>query len=363
MAVTGSTKQGAKMYKLSFVVLLSGVACACGSSPEPSQFSFKAETVLDAGTKLGGCAVGDLDPDHPGNEIAALAIDGTIYLVHREADGWGHAQIGKADGEMIQCVIGDVMPDHPGNELVAVGMQTGTEEDGGKGAALVLYKQAGEWKQDQVFEDTALIHGLCIGDIDPDRAGDEILLVGFSLNATLASRKEGAWETQLVAKLSGPGKMAIAHGGGAAVACADGSVLQLKQQDGQWTSIVLDKVDAGQSRIDSDGERLLVARDDGVLSLLSDGKQSDIRKENSKLRGAVLADLDPNSKGLEAASAGYDMAVNVLWPEEGGWRAVEVFKDTGKLHHLAAGRFEGVGGGECLVTCGYSGRLTVIHFQ
>jgi len=351
------------MNKLMIATLFCALIVACSPSQESSEFAFQSETVLDAETKLGGCAAGDLDPDRPGDEIAALSVDGTVYLAWREGGAWEYAEIGQADGELIQCAIGDVAPDLPGNELVAVGMKSGTEEGGGPGAAYLFFKQDEGWKQELIFEDTALIHGVCVGDLDPERAGNEILLVGFSQKATLAARKDGAFVISTVTELSGPGKMAVAHEGGAAIVCADGSVIQLTRRDGVWKSTVIDKTEAGQARIDSDGRRLLLARDDGVLALLFGGERTELRKEDSKLRGAVLADLDPDSPGLEAASAGYDMAVNVLFEETDGWRAVEVFKDTGRLHHLAAGRFSGLGPGASLVTCGYSGLLTVISFQ
>lgn len=337
-------------------------AMLVGCSPAGSS-GWQVETALDGGGKLGGCDVGDLDSARSGNEIGVVAADGTVTLVYRDGSGWGSEKIGTAAGEMIQCAIGDVDPDHPGNELVAVGMKTGGEEDGGAGAAVIAFKEDGAWKLEPIFEDTALIHGVCVGDIDPDLAGNEILLVGFSLNATLAHREAGTWKSAKIATLPGAGKNAVSFKGGAAVACADGSVVHLVKKDGAWTTTPLDKVEAGQSRIGTDGSRLIVARDDGVLSLLDAGKRTEIRHEEQKLRGAVLADVCATCDGVEAATAGYGMKVTVLWQEDGVWKDETVFTDTGKLHHLAAGKFKGMGDSDCLVTCGFSGRVTIISHQ
>jgi len=121
-----------------------------------------------------------------------------------------------------------------------------------------------------------------------------------------------------------------------------------------------DTADAGQSRIGTDGSRLLAARDDGGLGLWSDGARMDIYSEGAKLRGAVLADIDPDVPGLEAATAGYEMRISVLYPQGDGWSARQVFTDTGRFHHLAAGELLSYGRGTELVSCGYSKRLVVI---
>lgn len=318
------------------------------------------ETALDAGTKLGGCAVGDVDPDRKGDEIAVVAGDGSVYLVHAGEDGWVQQKIGAAQGEMIQCAIGDADPARPGLEVVAVGMKAGKEDDAGAGAAYIASKRSDGWSFDLLFEDSALIHGVCVGDIDPQRDGEEVLLVGFSRRATLAWRDGDSWQTEVVGELPGDGKNALPYQGGAAVVCNDGAVVLIARENGAWTVTELDRAEAGQARIGTDGERLIVARDDGALAILTAGEREEIHKESSKLRGAVLADLDPNRPGIEAATAGYGNTVTLLHLEGDTWQPRILFQDSGKLHHLAAGRIT-QDGSIGLVTCGYSGLLTVIR--
>ena len=79
--------------------LLALCACAApGVSP-----SWEAETILSAGTKLGGCAVGDLDPSHPGAEVAAVAGDGDVYLAWRQEGEWAHAVLATYWCERLGC--------------------------------------------------------------------------------------------------------------------------------------------------------------------------------------------------------------------------------------------------------------------
>jgi hypothetical protein len=332
---------------------------ACGGN-DGGGGTWKATVVLEAPDKLSGCAIGDLDPRRPGNEIAAVCGNGEVYVVHRDGDAWKKEVVAHTPGEPIQCAVGDTDPAREGAELVVVGMAAGTEDSGGAGAAHLIWWDGHGWKRKLLFEDTALIHGVCIGDLDAARAGQEILLVGFSNRATMLFREEGAWISETAADLGSAGKTAVPYRGGAAVACNAGTVVHVRKTGGRWSSEVLDRAEAGQSRIGTDGRRLLVARDDGALGLIGTEGRTDIHKEGQKLRGAVLADLDPGAAGIEAATAGYEGTITVLYPEDDAWRAEIVFRDTGRFHHLVAGELLTAGEGPELAGCGYSRRLTVV---
>ncbi len=334
---------------------------ACGGKGDGGSGAWQATVVLEAPAKLSGCDIGDIDPRRPGNEIAAVGGNGEVYVVHRDGDaGWKHEVVARTQGEPIQCAIGDADPDREGAELVVVGMAAGNEDSGGAGAAHIIWWDGYGWKRKLLFEDSALIHGVCIGELDAARPGHEILLVGFSGRATLVYREGGAWLTETAGDLGGAGKTAVVYRGGAAVACSAGTVVHVRKTGGRWSSEVLDRADAGQSRIGTDGTRLLVARDDGALGLIDRRVRTDIHKEGHKLRGAVLADLDPASPGIEAATAGYEGRITVLYPEGDAWRAETAFRDTGRFHHLVAGELLAAGQGPELAGCGYSRRLTVV---
>lgn len=322
--------------------------------------AWRADVVFTAPAKLGGCVVADLDSRHAGNEIATVCSDGSVYVV-RFADGaWKHERVARTPGEMIQCAAGDVLPDNPGDELVVVGVEKGGEDSGARGAAHLVRHDGKAWRVEALFKDSALLHGACVGDLDPDRPGNEVLVVGFSDNATLLFRTGAKWQSRTVAALGSPGKNAVPFRGGAAVVCAGGTVQHVAKRDGKWTMATLDTAPAGQARIGTDGERLLAARDDGKLGLIADGKRVDIYDEPQKLRGAVLADVDPHFPGAEAATAGYQGNVVVLRRTGRTFKPIAVYQDTAKLHHLAAGVLPG-SDTTALVTCGYSGRLAVIR--
>jgi hypothetical protein len=360
-------------FTLAVLLLLS--ACG-GREPEAEPAAqWKTATVLEAATKLGGCAVGDLFPTVPGDDIAAVGYDGSVYaIVEMHVDGdrvWDSGVVAKMGGEMIQCAIGDADPTRPGNEIVAVGMKAGVEGSGGAGAAWLVYPPTEDrgslkgWGVELIREDTALVHGTCIAEMDPTHEGNEVVLVGFSNNAHVLGRTAAGWKTLATVPLGSPGKHAVAWLGGAAVPCAGGAVMHVRRTEhGTWTAEVVGRAAAGYARIAADGDRLLVARDDGALALRdAKGAWTEIHREGQKLRGAAFADLDPRAPGLEAATAGYERKVTVLrWGEE-AWKAETVFEDTGRMHHLAAGHVIDRGDGSRaadLVTCGYSKRVTII---
>jgi len=81
--------------------------------------------------------------------------------------------------------------------------------------------------------------------------------------------------------------------------------------------------------------------------------------QGDKLRGAVLADLDPQVPGPEVATVGYERRLTILHREGERWKPTPVLRESEKFHGLAAGDLDGDGDQE-LVACGYSGRLIVI---
>jgi hypothetical protein len=333
--------------------------CAWAGTDTPP--GWRTEIAYEAGGKLGGCAVGDLVPDRPGAEIAVVAAGGEVLLVSRSAETWSGKRIATTKGEMIQCAAGDLDPALPGDELVAVGMLAGSEEDGGAGAAYLIAREGEGFQLKLLFEDRALIHGVCIGEMDSSRPGPEILAVGFSNEATCLSRgTDGAgWKNERAATLPGPGKNAVAFRKGAAIACADGSIVYVEKRDGAWHSETILRREAGQARIGTDGMRLVVAGDDGKLGLVEGNAWREVYASPSKLRGAVLTDLDPDHPGAEAATAGYERELIVLTSEGTSWRSTVLFQDEDRFHHLTCGDVDERAKGPELVACGFSGRVIV----
>jgi len=318
-----------------------------------------SQVVVNTGTKLGGCAVGDVDPKHPGNEVLAVAENGKVFLARAYGRRWVSEPIAQAPGELLQCALGDYDPSHPGGEIVVVGMLKGGEGSGGRGAAYALEPAEKGWKLRLLMTDTALLHAVCIVEIDPSHAGSEILVGGYGKQLWLVPSEPGAKPVSIM-KLPGPAKQIHAYGSGVAVACSSGELLAIYPEGGGWKKRLLAQGSVGQARLGGDGHQLVVAQDDGKLMHYDeDGKASLIYHEDKKLRGAVLAELDPSWEGLEAASVGYEMKMVVHYQEHGKWFSEVVHRDDDRFHHLAVGELDASSPGLEIIGCGYSGRLII----
>lgn len=350
---------------MKLTLLLSLLLGGCQSAPPPTAWT--TQVVLELPTKFGGLTIGDLLVE-PGNELAAVAGDGSVHVAWAEVDEgasvrWHASEVARFAGEMIQVATGD-LDGRTGDELVVVGMESGTEDEGGRGAAYLISREQGTWSSELLFLDDALLHGACISDLDPDRPGNEVLVVGFSLRATLLTRDaQGSWHAETVAELPGPGKNALAYAGGAVIACSDGTLVRLVKEDGAWVATALERAPAGQARLGTDGRRLIASRDDGVLSLFEgpDSTAQVLYRADDKLRGAVLIEADPDSAGLEAATGGYTQQVVLLSRLGSEWKPRTLFEDEARLHHVIGGEVGTLG--PALFACGYSGRVTALWPQ
>ena len=111
-------------------LLLAGCA-ANGDGAAGGPVAFVAEVAFEAGEKLGGCAAGEVLRERAGDELVAVGVSGSVYLVREERSGWRGERIGAASGEAIQVAVGDLDPAYPGDEVLAVGMLAGDEDSGG----------------------------------------------------------------------------------------------------------------------------------------------------------------------------------------------------------------------------------------
>ncbi|MFH2000053.1 MAG: hypothetical protein ABIK28_10245 [Planctomycetota bacterium] len=314
---------------------------------------WSSEVIFETRGLIGGCAIGDMDAAVPGNEIVAVCRSGEIHMIYRSESDWKSKLIFSSPGEMIQCTIGDVDPDLPGRELVAVGIASGYEESGGLGAAYLVYRDRDAWKGEKIFDDESLLHGVCIGD-------GGVFVTGYSRKAHLLKKNGRQWIAEKVADLPGAGKAAVQTPKGVLFASTDGSLIRVNRSESGWSSEVVDKRDSGRARLGAQDDRIIVSDDDGTLSIVGTVRREEIYSERSELRGAVLCDLDPSCPGMEAATAGYQKKVTVLYRQNNAWNPRTLYYDTGMFHHLVAGDLDGLPGME-LAACGYSGRLVILR--
>lgn len=337
---------------------------ACSGPGRTLRPEWQAGVVWTAPAKLGGCAVGDLSKATPGDEIVAVSITGEIHRLRRGEDGWDHRVLADTPGELIQVAIGDADPTRPGNEVLAVGMRAGTEEDGGPGMAWLVTDCDGPAPTlVPLLEDSALLHAGTIADVDPDHPGDEVVVAGFSLDVHVLAHDGAGFLQTRAGTLPGPAKHALGWRGGVAIACASGELVLLEKVDGAWSLRTLATAPAGLARLGGDSEVLVVARDDGVLwEVGPDGSHRELYREGEKLRGAALADLDPDRPGREFASAGYEGRIVVHAHDAAGeLLSAVVWSEDARFHHLTVGEADPFGLGSELVACGYSGNVVLVR--
>jgi hypothetical protein len=323
------------------------------SAPPPT---WTTRVLVQSTTRLGGCAVGELDAQAPGLEIAAVAQGGQCFVARCAGRSWSISTVYRAPGEMIQCTTGELDASAEGDEFVAVGMVEGSENDGAPGAAWVLARRAGKWQAELALEAPRLLHAACVID-------GELFVGGFDQRVTRLVRAGEDWTPEVVAELPGAAKSMVAARGGVAVACTDGSVVLVRREGGAWKSEVIDKRESPRARLGAAGDRLAICDDDGTLSILDGGRRKPLFKSAMKLRGAVLAELDPTRPGLEAATVGYSCELSVVSSlESDASTTATPFVDSAGLHHLVAANLDDDPQLE-LVTCGHSGLLVLLDLR
>jgi hypothetical protein len=348
---------------------------------------------MNKGSKLGGCTTGDFDPRREGEEVAVVSSTGEVFLLSRDRTSWTRELVFQSSGEMIQCAGGDFLPEFPGDELIFAGRLSGDEELGSGGAAYLAWHEGNGWRFDLLLEDEQMFHAVAVADVDPATPGVEILLAGYGRKLFMISRTDGGRRVETVAELPGAAKDMSAAVGKAVIACDDGSVIEITHagtsQDGaaRFIDRRLLRIDVPLARIalhegtDGRGEEVLVCGNDGELRLLHDGPGEEMGERifmsRQRLRGAVIAEVEPARPGPEYATAGYDGKIWVVHrTKKKEWVATAVGEDSDRLHHLAAGRIgparwgtlqsgEGIDerpqGEFSLVACGYSGRVLVVR--
>ena len=335
--------------------------------------TWHSEVLLSTEAGMGGLAIGDLDPEMAGNEVAVVNGAGEVWLVGRNGQGWRPQRIRTGEGELIMCAIGDVDPRYDGNEFVAVGMVRGEESTSGQGQVLLIRKNVGDWVAEAIFTDDHMLHGVAVGDVSARHDGNEIVACGFNHRATLLHPEESGWTPETIYVGNDRLKIALAadvlpeRAGLEALVCgADGKVMVLWENKLGWRHRLLFSDPVGQSRIAIGELGILVGGDKGKVTLCQ--RQGDqwshefLARDTAKIRGVVIADLDPDHPGEEQYACGYSgKVIQLVRGDRGYWKSRVVFTAERPLHHLVAGEFDPTHPGPELLTCGHGGRLTALH--
>ena len=252
-----------------------------------------SEVLLQAPAKLGGCAIGNFDPDSPGKEAAAVCENGMVFLVRQDGGGdwpWNGRRVAQAPGELIQCFAANVLSETEADELVVYGASRGREDDGGPGIAyLGALDERGLLELTPLLQDEALLHGGTLANLDPRHRGNEIVLGGFSKKLHVLHREGADWIPEVAVEMDAPIKAITPWRDGVAVGTTDGKLTLVQRVDDGWRSVLLEATGAGHARLAAFAGILLSARDDGgLLRVDTNFKTQRVFQGKEKLRGAAL---------------------------------------------------------------------------
>jgi hypothetical protein len=135
---------------------------------------------------IDGLAIGEVYSDKPGFETVITSRDGGVYLVYLDTDQWITEEIWRSPGQQLTPAIGDIRPDKTGNEILVVGLSSGDEDNNpGDGIATVLYREGSSWNNERAYTDSKLLHGCAVGDLDASRPGVEMVYTTFDYTAVV----------------------------------------------------------------------------------------------------------------------------------------------------------------------------------
>jgi hypothetical protein len=349
-----------------FIVLCVAVDAAYPDGQWTSQI------LLESEHGMGGAAIGDLDPESPGNEVAVVNGAGEVWMVRYAGNGWRPQRIHKGAGELIMCAIGDSDPRYGGNELIGVGMVSGQESRTGPGQVVMIRNDAGKWIATQVFQDDHMIHGVAIGDVSSRYDGNEIVACGFNHRVTLLAFDGRQWQPEVIYVANDRMKIgAIADvlperdGLEVVVSGSDGNAVVLWEAPLGWKHEVIFSDQVGQSRLALGEPGVFIGGDKGKLTLArrQGGRwvTEFLARDTGRIRGVAIADVDGDVPGAELYACGYSRNVTQLVQDaDGFWRSKVIFTAQRPLHHLVAGDIDPRHAGLELVTCGHGGRLIAL---
>ena len=355
--------------KTSSAALLLGCWLAASAPAEP----WRSEVLMQSDHGMGGVAVGDLDQETPGDEVAVGTEAGEAWVVRRVEGRWKAERVHAGDGELIMCAIGDVDPRLPGNELVGAGMVEGPESPEGPGQVVLIARQGGAWSSRPIFRDDHMIHGVGVGDVAARHEGCEVIAAGFNHRVQLVYLDGDSWSHETIYVANDRLKVVLAAD---ALPDRPGLELLATGSDGKpqvlWEgglgwhhqTVYADRL--GQSRITAGDLGVLIGSDGGQVTLAQrkEGRwQTEcLGRDSAKIRGVVLADLDPACPGPEAYACGYSGRVTqYVRTSDVSWEARIIHSQPRPLHHLVAGDFDPRHPGPELVTCGHGGLLIALY--
>ncbi len=192
------------MLRATCTILLIFIATQTLAQSKPLVHQTVVTDVYSAPQIIYGLATGDIDPSHPGLEVAVLLEDGSVTLLRPSAQPnlWAAESISLPTltiGDMYfkpTIDIGDVHSAFPGNEIVI---------EAGQLVTCIHRDPDSGWGQQTIFDQTGagkLTWGARVGDIDPTRPGLEVFKSweGFQDSGfgSVLREVDGTWTEEIV---------------------------------------------------------------------------------------------------------------------------------------------------------------------
>jgi hypothetical protein len=342
-----------------------------------------SETVLSDSQKYDGVNIGDADNDGK-IEILGVGLSGKVWMAKYVNKEWVTSTIWTNSGELLLPYVGDADNDGK-NEVVVVGMVAGPEADTGAGQVTMLKGSGTQWVATRLHTDGYMVHGVAIGEFDPDHPGNEVVVGTFGWNMTEIALTNGQWvvtqmmhatpvapatsgkvRTVMITDVDADGKNEVL------AASKNWEEYIVKKVGATWTNTSIYKDTGGLARThagDYDG--------DGVVDIVGSGDSKNlvlmkrsgttwtgsvIFTDSDQMRGAQIYDVYDGHAGNEIVGAGYSGNVTLHYQVGTTWKHILVFHDTGRLHDVKVADVNGDGKLE-LITGGYSNKVTVVSLK
>jgi hypothetical protein len=334
-----------------------------------------SKTILTESEKFDGVNFGDVD-NNGKLDVVGVGLSGQVWVARYVNHEWTAQKIWDNPGELLQPAVGDVDNDGK-NEIVVGGMVAGPEADTGAGQVTMLKGSGTQWTATRIYTSEFMVHGIDVGDFDPDHPGIEIVIGTFGYNMTELAYTNSKWVDTLMLKAGHKVRTVVVgdaddDGKNEVTGISkDGNVYIVKKVSGAWTNKVVytDTVDGvargGIGDYDGDGVTDIVTSGDSAdLALVkrtgTTWSGSVIFHDSDKMRGDKIGDVYDGHPGNEIVGAGYSGNVTMHYQVGTAWKHVLLFHDMGRLHDLKIADVDPDHPGIEIITCGYSNRVTIV---
>jgi hypothetical protein len=274
-------------------------------------------------------AFGDLIPGNDLDEMAVCSRNGRITVTYGSDMSWKtdlveHVYVNGVStdpAEVYSLAVGDIIPEREGDELVSV--------DSDNSVRIHMYEDE-KWISEVIWEDTYWLYEVAVSEIIDGNDGPEIVVVGEDWNATLLTRTDEGWISETIFRDNLP-----------LDCCAVSDILK-----------------------EIPGPEIIVSGIDRNVTLISGSpgnwKHEDIAFTGSSVIDVVVTDLDPTIPGEEIYASTFNGEVFQIY-QDGIDFSNRVIHDEGRMVYcLEKGSLEGK---EVIAFASYNNRVGIIHFN